>query len=143
MSINISDNVIDAREIIDLLHDVRYDLSDLNDQLTDAHEARNFETAEELREQIEQLESENQVWFDLEAELKDESDWPHGLQLIAADYFVEYAQQLAEDLGYVKHNVHWPYTHIDWDAAADDLKQDYCSVTVTDNRREYDFWFRS
>ena len=39
-----------------------------------------------------------------------------------------YARQLAEDIGAVNPDALWPYNYIDWEAAADDLKQDYASI---------------
>lgn len=57
-------------------------------------------------------------------------DWLHGAQFIADDYFEEYAQELAEDLGAVKRNVEWPYTCIDWERAARELKSDYTAVEI-------------
>lgn len=56
--------------------------------------------------------------------------------LIAENYFEEYAEQLAEDIcpwpsGSREHDAlsSWPYRHIDWEAAARELKYDYTSVT--------------
>jgi hypothetical protein len=49
--------------------------------------------------------------------------------LIADDDFAEYAEQLAEDLGMTKDTSSWPFNHIDWEAAADELRQDYTSIT--------------
>lgn len=48
--------------------------------------------------------------------------------LIREDCFKEYAQELAHDLGAMEY-ASWPYCHIDWDAAAKALKQDYTEVT--------------
>lgn len=45
--------------------------------------------------------------------------------LYRESYFTEYAQQLAEDIGAVAQNATWPNEFIDWDAAAEALKQDY------------------
>lgn len=56
------------------------------------------------------------------------SDWRHGETLIRDSYFVEYAEQLAEDIGAIDRDASWPLSHIDWDAAADELKQAYTSV---------------
>jgi hypothetical protein len=56
------------------------------------------------------------------------SDWRHGATLIADSYFEEYAEQLAEDIGAIDPNARWPLNHIDWVAAANELKQDYTSV---------------
>ena len=56
------------------------------------------------------------------------SDWTYGAALIRETHFVEYAQELAEDIGTVKSDAEWPLRHIDWDAAAEELKQDYTEV---------------
>lgn len=83
--------------------------------------------------------SELKALNDLAEEGSYTSDWHHGTSLIADEYFEEYAKQFAEDVGYVKRDVNWPYTHINWEAAADELKQDYFSV-------EYEgttYWIRS
>lgn len=56
-------------------------------------------------------------------------DWRYGATLIHEDYFEDYARELAEDLGdYNSKNERWPYTCIDWEKAAEELKQDYTSV---------------
>jgi len=56
------------------------------------------------------------------------ADWRHGEQLIRADKFAEFAEELAYDIGAIDRNANWPLSHIDWDAAAEELKQDYTSV---------------
>lgn len=66
-------------------------------------------------------------------------DWKYGETLIRDSYFKEYAQQLAEDIGAIDRNAAWPMCCIDWDQAAEELKQDYTSV-------DYDgvtYWIRS
>jgi len=60
------------------------------------------------------------------------------LTLIGNDYectfiresdFVEYAQELAEDIGAIPDDRSWPMTCIDWDQAAKELAYDYTTVT--------------
>lgn len=82
-----------------------------------AEEAFSPDEAEELAE-LEELE--NQI-----------SDFMHGETMIEEDDFTEYAEQLADELGYMSGEGadKWPFTHIDWSAAAEELKQDYTSVT--------------
>lgn len=57
--------------------------------------------------------------------------------VIARRYFVEYAQELAEDIttqyGEIMEN--WPLTCIDWNHAAKELEYDYTSFTY--DGREY------
>jgi hypothetical protein len=48
--------------------------------------------------------------------------------LIPTDNFTEYAQQYADDIHGVSSG--WPFDHIDWDAAADDLMMDYTEITI-------------
>lgn len=57
-------------------------------------------------------------------------DWQYGETLIREDYFEEYARELAEDIGAIDPAAVWPLTYIDWEAAADALKQDYVDVTL-------------
>ena len=48
--------------------------------------------------------------------------------LIRESYFEDYAQQLADDLGYTSSKMQWPYTCIDWEKAAHELQSDYSCV---------------
>ena len=77
---------------------------------------------------------------DLEAELKaleefaEEAsecapDWHYGETIIHEDYFTQYAQELSDELSLGDGAMaQWPFTHIDWEAAADELKMDYSVV---------------
>lgn len=56
-------------------------------------------------------------------------DWLHGAGLIRESYFETYARDFAEDIGAVKRDMKWPCNHIDWEAAAEELAQDYTTVT--------------
>lgn len=55
-------------------------------------------------------------------------DWQYGETMIRDDYFTEYAEELAEDLGYLNREARWPSNHIDWEAAAEELKEDCTEV---------------
>ena len=77
---------------------------------------------------------------DLEAELKaleefaEEAsgyapDWHYGETIIHAGYFTRYAQELSDEMSLGDGAMaRWPFTHIDWEAAADELKMDYSEV---------------
>lgn len=56
------------------------------------------------------------------------ADWRHGETLIRRSYFVRYAEELADDIGAVNTKAGWPNNHIDWEAAARELEQDYTTV---------------
>src|SRR2546425_11935801 len=111
-----SDDVIDSRDIIERI--------ELLDGLDDRDELEASELA---------------ALKALEEESSGSPDWKHGETLIRDSYFEDYTQQLAEDCGMLKDATSWPLTCIDWDEAADLLKQDYFSV-------EFDgvtYWIRS
>ena len=48
--------------------------------------------------------------------------------LIHDDYFEEYAENYADDIGAIDANATWPLNHIDWAEAADELKHDFIEV---------------
>ena len=56
-------------------------------------------------------------------------EWKYGVAFIAEEDFEEYAQDLASDLyGEEIRNESWPFDCIDWEKAADALRQDYSSI---------------
>jgi hypothetical protein len=63
-------------------------------------------------------------------ELADEigEEFPHGETMIPVDEFEAYAEEMAEDNGYLQEFPKWPLNHIDWTAAAEELAQDYSEV---------------
>lgn len=58
------------------------------------------------------------------------ADWEDGASFIRDDYFEEYAEQLAEEIGAIDREAGWPLGHIDWTAAANALKQDYTPLLI-------------
>lgn len=109
------DDIIDSRQIIDRIADLidDPDLADYSTELTDLQELA--ATAAPYAE-----------------------DWEYGEQLIRYSYFVEYAQELAEDIWPPAVPHAWPTSHIDWQAAADELQQDYTEV----NFAGVPYWIR-
>lgn len=108
----INDDVIDSRDVIAALSDA---------DLTDTERAD---------------------LADLAAQGETLADWTYGVTLVADDYFTEYAQQLADDIGCFHItdgpyglgtsrdlSTEWPFTCIDWEAAATALQADYTALT--------------
>jgi len=56
------------------------------------------------------------------------SNWLDGVTLIRDSYFKEYAQDYADDCGYLAGTQSWPYDCIDWDRAARELQMDFTSI---------------
>jgi hypothetical protein len=86
------------------------------------------------------------LWEELEENC--DSDPDDGITLIRKDKFAEYAQEYAEDTGAFIHRIisprtyreeaidlsqEWPFRHIDWDAAADELAEDWFEVEFDGN----------
>ena len=65
-------------------------------------------------------------------------DWEYGAVLVRDSYFVEYAMELAEDIGAIEDAARWPNYCIDWERAARDLQMDYTQVTFDG----VDYWVR-
>lgn len=57
-------------------------------------------------------------------------DWEYGETLIRDSAFIEYAQELAEDIGAVDPTAPWPLYCIDWERAARGLKADYTVIDI-------------
>lgn len=84
----------------------------------------NLESAKEAfgddeKEELAELEN-------LESEI---SEWRHGEAMIPESEWIDYAQQLAEDIGAIPDNAQWPCTCIDWERAAKELAYDYSLVS--------------
>ena len=114
MSISNTDDLIDSRDIIERIDELR---------------GSNYKDDREER----------RVLIALAEECEQSGDWPDSATLIRDSYWPEYTRQLVEDIGdlpsdlpyYIEHN-------IDWGGVADDLKQDYFSVDFDGE----EYWIR-
>ena len=149
-----TDNVLDSRDIIariEYLESERESLTDAVDTVqetlddldaSDFEEVSEFEEAEQTtKDELATAQANVKDWdesdegqeltklkaFAEEAE-SSSSDWSYGATLIHEDYFEDYARDLAAEGDYDMKNELWPYTCIDWEKAAEELKQDYTSV---------------
>jgi hypothetical protein len=96
-------DVISSKEIIERLDELESD----EDLLSDAD-----------KEELEDLREFKNVFGEF-------SEWEDGLTIIARSYFVEYVKDMLEDTGDIP-----SYIVIDWDATADNIKQDYISYDI-------------
>jgi hypothetical protein len=105
-----SESILDSRDIIAQIEYLSAVISD------DASDADEVDIAEQELAVLRKLADEGI------------SEWEDGATLIRDSYFTEYAEQLAGDIGAISADAGWPLSHIDWEAAADELKMDYMSV---------------
>lgn len=110
-----NDDVIDSRDVIAAIAELESGLEDYDPTDDTQDEPPEVDELKALKA--------------LAAEGSDYSpDWEYGSTLIRDTYFEEYARDLADDIGAVDLSAGWPNSFIDWEAAADALKQDYTSV---------------
>lgn len=116
------DDVIDSRDVIARL-----------EELSDAEELTEDES-EELA-QLKALAEEAEGYL---------ADWTYGETLIKDDYFTDYIKELIKDCYAMPKEMEsgdWPWRHvtIDYEAAAEEAKQDYASVMFGSD----EYWIRS
>jgi hypothetical protein len=140
-------DVLDSRDIIERINELESDIEsqrehygmlwDENDEVQgrDRTEYVDVSMEESHQDELDEL----KALRDLQNECEGYSDWRHGETLIRDSYFEDYARELAEDGGMLKDNESWPYTCIDWEKAARELRYDYSAV-------DFDgvtYWIRS
>jgi len=141
-------NILDTRDLAERLEELRELQNTYEDALENLNESErmvdNFDGPTDSPELI-KLEAElqaaqealNEAELDAEDldeldELEDISDeigseWSHGVQLIPEDDFVDYCQELCEDIGDIPKYLPG-YIVIDWDATCNNLRQDYSEI---------------
>ena len=153
---NLGDNIIDSRDVITRIEELEGDLNDLKQAVEDAKEnVRSWEGDEERADELEDAKTELkeaeaalEEWYDkdeydalkeLENEFSGNGDWDHGETLILDSHFEDYARDLAEDICDMKKCDQWPFSCIDWEQAANELKHDYMSADADG----YTYWMRA
>jgi antirestriction protein len=149
--INNMDDVIDSRDVIAKIEEILEEIEEMveneNDDFDDIGAVKKLvddadNESEKYQNLIRTIESHGNTISELEDLFSDleplesfaeeasnyAEDWEHGATLIRYSYFETYAQELAEDCGMVNSAATWPNNHIDWEAAARDLKQDYTEI---------------
>lgn len=119
----ILDQVFDSRDIIARRDELENEMNTESENAFD-----NEDDAEEYRMLTEFIE---------EAEGYSE-DFAYGTTFIRDDYFEEYAEELADEMGVIDRDAEWPLNHIDWEAAADQLREDYTEIEINGNS----YWYR-
>lgn len=137
-----SDDVIDSRDIIGRIEELQDERQALADALEEIMDGDKPENASEDSDYADRLADATAELADWDADNGDElkalkalaeategyaDDWQYGATLIRESYFVEYCQQLVEDIGDLPKGLPG-YLVIDWEATADNLRVDYTAV---------------
>jgi len=128
-NIDSSNDVIDSRDIIERIEELRTEKDDWNeneDNQTSWDEEYPDDSAE-----LNKLE-------ELASECEGVTDWEHGESLIRSSYFSDYVQELLEDCGTIPRDLP-SFVVIDWNETAENIAQDYMLVTYD----SVDFYIRN
>jgi hypothetical protein len=120
---NLYDDVIDVRDIIERLEELE---ADIDFQCTAS--AYGLEKEAELKAELKTLVS---IMDEMQGYGGDEQwrgDW-YPLTLIRESYFTDYVQEMLEDCGEIPKDLPH-YIHIDWQATARDVQVDYTAIDV-------------
>lgn len=126
-----SDDIIDSRDIIARAEALR-EVAEADPE-GELFSSLSPQDVEDAREELDDLTA---LLEDIKSSTGE--DPADGVTLINEDYFEEYAEELASDIGAIPRDAGWPTQFIDWGRAADALKMDYSLVTW----RDTDFWVR-
>lgn len=152
--LNLNASVIDSRDIIDRLNELKDEKQAIIDSIREVEESiANSDDNSEIQEMNEQVDSLNMEFEEWESDNEDElnmlasindegeqasSDWSHGEALISSDYWVEYCKELCEDIGDLPKNIPG-YIVIDWDQTAENISADYTTIDIDGT----DYYIRS
>lgn len=133
-----TDSVIDSRDIIERIEKLASMLESFHD---DQETTLSFEYALQDAINFEGFEAEYAEYIVLKKlaeQCEGYGDWGYGETLISEDYFTDYIRELIDCCYEVSKGVDmsaWPYRHmsIDYEAAADEAKQDYMEVDYDGN----------
>lgn len=118
------DKIIDSRDVIARIEELENERDSIENP--DEHVEPGCTALDAWSESDEGQEL--RVLLALQEEASYSPDWTYGEALIHENYFEDYARELAEDIGAINPKATWPNSHIDWAAAAEELKQDYTEV---------------
>ncbi len=122
-------DTIDSRDIQERIDELQSEFDSLVDEYEDVDGEE--DAGEDLLNWLEENGDEFVTLLEVKEEVEQyTSEWDDGAFMIADNHFEDYAQELAEDTGAIDRKAKWPLTHIDWDAAAEELKCDYSEVTI-------------
>lgn len=119
VEISNTDNLIDIRDVIERVEAL--------EDSEDSDEQDELRTLTELLEECKGYGG-DEKW---------RGDW-YPVTLIRDTYFMDYAQELAEEMGARYAAADWPMNCIDWEQAARELKYDYIGLKFGDVR----YWTR-
>jgi len=135
MNIQLGYDVLDSRDVIETIDQLESELKFLveyhKEQLELKMEGaeRTASDIKSLKSQIKPLRAFADAFIDMIG-----SAWYDGVSLVNDDYFIEYTKEYSDNIGKTSDDDSWPFTHIDWNSAADALQYYFSSVDVDEHK---------
>jgi hypothetical protein len=128
---HIGDDIIDSR-------DLQAELERIEGEIEVAEEAGS--ASEEARIELDNLRAELAILREAKEEMEGYAgeSWEDGVTMVHDRYFIDYAQELADDIGAIDAKASWPNSCIDWDRAARELQMDYTEIEIQGES----YWYR-
>lgn len=126
MNVDNRQDVLDSRDIIERLQELRDERDNLQAMIDEADEGDEL-PKDELQAWLDDNGDELKALESLESDCEGYSDWQYGETLIRRSYWVDYVRELLEDCGDIPKNIPW-YVSIDWEATAKNIEADYAEV---------------
>lgn len=115
-----NDDTIDTRDIIEEIEELEAQIEEYEEENSEEKLEENYSYHDTQRE----LETLKELIDDIGEHA------PAGITLINEDYFEEYAENLAFEMGAIERGPVWPANCIDWSKASDELQEDYTVVYI-------------
>ena len=134
-AISNTDNTIDSRDAIARIEELEQERANLESELDNAHDDIEVGIAEGTLKEFDNSEEGQELTAlkQLAEQAESSPDWTYGETLINEDYFTQYIEELIDDCYEIPKEFNsgeWPWRHmsIDYEAAAEEAKQDYMEV---------------
>ena len=116
-----TDQILDSRDVIERIENLRAEIGDAapDDYVSEREDLAILEEFAKAASEV--------------------SDWEYNETFISDAYFERYAEELARDIGAISDTDQWPVYFIDWEKAADALKQDYSEFILNG----FTYWARA
>lgn len=138
---DIGQDIIDSRELQELYDDLISEQEDLEQAIKDARvdlkqaqadydvdEA--LEALDEAEQELEHFNVENSgIMREIEDAMEEIGEWQYGEVLIHENYWIDYVEDMLNDLGYLNTKDAW-FIEIDWEKTARNVAMDYITVEL-------------
>jgi hypothetical protein len=132
--LDLNADIIDSRDITDRLNEVIEEIEGMEEEV---EENRSGDVLTEDgytkkyvdKNEYDELVVEKEILERIYDQGRYIDDWEYGVGLIAERYFVEYCIELVSDIGDLPRDIP-NYLVIDWEATAENLKQDYTEIDI-------------